>query len=70
MQCPYTAKPPDGVSKRKTAQTDRKEKGEIQRMKPNAEDRQKVSHIRDVKDGKGSKQRGRKTEREEERSAC
>lgn len=32
-------------------------------MKTNAEDGQKVSRIRDVKDGKDSKQRGRKTER-------
>lgn len=58
-----------------------KRKKEVKRrMKPNTvqEYRQKVSHIRDVKDGKDSKQRGRETEREKksrvgvnwETSAC
>lgn len=44
MQCPDTAKPPVGVSKRKTGQKERK-KMENKSMEPNGEDGQKVSHI-------------------------
>lgn len=44
---------------------ERKEQ-ENRRMKQNTEDRQKVSHIRDIKDGRYGKRKARKTEK----SAC
>lgn len=36
MQCPNTAKPPDGVSERKTGQTERKKKGKTRNAKRQA----------------------------------
>lgn len=59
MQCPYTAKPPDGVSKRERDRIERK-KEENERMDPNTEDGQKVRHVRDGREtAKRSQERHR-----------
>lgn len=63
MQCPDTAKPPVGVSKKD--RTERK-KVENKSMEPNGEDGQKVSHINRRKRW----ERQKKEDRERRRTVC